>query len=268
MPSRQDPHRQHHGRELKRAEELLVRRHLAKEALGRLRETEDGAEVDEEARGRDGEDEDVFAGPGVFVVAAAAEGDAEEEQDEQEGGEGGGLHRETGEQDLVARARILPVRLRRPNDGRAGNLHDGRQDVRRDEAPQYQLPRQPPAPLPIFISSSSSCCCSTAINDSDGSGPLDEPVDGEVDARGDEDGRHDDEEVLHYEPIDVIGIVSGRQRAEHVADRFKEAGEYYECEIPDAVPDYLEEMDDGADGEEDDGDDAECEGGRVSFHEI
>lgn len=73
MPSGQDPHRQHHGRELQRAEEPLVGR-------------EDGAEVDEEARGRDGEDEDVFA----------AKGDAEEQQDEQECGEGSGLHRETG----------------------------------------------------------------------------------------------------------------------------------------------------------------------------
>lgn len=221
MAHTQDGDRQEHGRELQGPEELLIGRHAAEESLRRLREPEDGAEVDEEAGGGDGEDEGVFA-PDVFVVAMDGEGDAEEQQDEQERREGECLHREAREQDVVARVWVFAVGLGRADDGGAGDLHDGRQDVRRDEAPQYQLPGQPPLPLllriPIIISS----CCSI---DSDRSGPRDEAVDREVDSRGDEDGRHDDEEVLHHEPDDVIGIISGRQRAEHIADCFEQAGE-------------------------------------------
>lgn len=276
MPSSQDANRQSDGGEFERGEEGLVGGDVAEEALGRLGETEDGAEVDEEAGGGDGEDEDVLAAPeGGFVVVTTTtggtgEGEAEEEEDEQEGGEGERLQREAGEQDVVARGGVLFVGFRRADEGGAGDLHGGRQDVRRDEAPQDELPRQPPAAaVLVFVLVVISCCCcctaSTIDVDLDGISPGDEPGDGEVDARGDEDGRDDDEEVLHHEPNHVVGVVPGRERAERVADRFEQAGEGHEQEGPGAVADYLEEMDDCAEGEEDDGDDAEGEGGGVSF---
>lgn len=270
MPSSQDANRQSDGCELERGEEGLVGGDVAEEALGRLGETEDGAEVDEEAGGGDGEDEDVLAAPeGVFVVVTTTtggtgEGEAEEEEDEQKGGEGEGLQREAGEQDVVARRWVLFVGFGRANEGGAGDLHGGRQDVRRDEAPQDELPRQPPAAAVLVFVFGVGCTVSDDI-DWDGSSPSDEPGDGEVDARRDEDGRDDDEEVLHHEPDHVVGIVPGRERAERVADRFEQAGEGHEQEGPGAVADYLQEMDDCAEGEEDDGDDAEGEGGGVSF---
>ena len=223
MPSGEYPHREHDGRELQGSEELLIRRHAAKEALRRLRQAENGPEIDEQTRARHREDEGIFAAAAprvVDIVFMTGEGEPEQEQDEQEDGEGKCLHRQPREQDIVTRIRILPIRLRGTHNSRASNLHNGRQNIRRDEPPQHQLRRQPPPPpLPHSIVDSRD------RNSSGGGGPGDESVDGEVDARRDEDGRDDDEEVLHHEPNDVVRVIPGRQRAEDVADRFEQAGE-------------------------------------------
>ena len=135
MPCSKYPNRKRNRRKLQGPKELLVRRHATKEALGRLRQSKNRPEVYKKTRTGHCKYEDIFAPR----VDAFAEGDPEQQQYEQKQGKGKGLHRETGKQDVVARVRVFRIRLRGSNYSRASNLHDGRQNIRRDEAPQYQL---------------------------------------------------------------------------------------------------------------------------------
>ena len=48
---------------------------------------------------------------------------------------------------MIPRVWILPIRLRGTDQGGSGYLHDGRQDIRCNEAPQDELARQPPTLL-------------------------------------------------------------------------------------------------------------------------
>ena len=135
MPSSKYPNRKHNRRKLQGPKELLVRRHATKEALGRLRQSKNRPQVYEKTRTSHCKYKDIFAPR----VNAFAKGDPEQQQYEQEQGKGKGLHRETGKQDIVARVWVFRIRLGRSNYSRASYLHDGRQNIRRDEAPQYQL---------------------------------------------------------------------------------------------------------------------------------
>lgn len=95
-------------------------------------------------------------------------------------------------------------------------------------------------------------------------GPADESAQTDVDAGADEDGRGDDAEVLHDEIENVVGILARAQGAEDVADGFEHAGEGEGEEVVGAVSERLDEVERGGQGEEDDGEDAEGEGGHVA----
>ena len=64
---------------------------------------------------------------------------------------------------------------------------------------------------------------------------------------------------MHHKPDNIVRIITGGKGAENIANRLEQAGERYERESPDSIPGYLDQMHDGADGEEDYGEDAECE---------
>ena len=135
MPSSKYPNRKRNRRKLQGPKELLIRRHSTKEALGRLCQPKNSPEVYEKTRAGHCKYKDILAPR----VDAFAEGDPEQQQYEQEQGKGKGLRRETGKQDVVARVRVFRIGLRGSNYSGASYLHDGCQNIRRDEAPQYQL---------------------------------------------------------------------------------------------------------------------------------
>ena len=137
MPNSQDPKRKHDRRELQGPKELLIRRHTTKQSLRRLCQTEHCPKIHEKTGNRHCKYKHIFASgvaPGVDVFAKR---NAEQQQDEQKHGKGYSLHRQAGEQNIITRIGIFPIRFRGSDQGRASYLHNGRQNISRDEAPQY-----------------------------------------------------------------------------------------------------------------------------------
>ena len=111
---------------------------------------------------------------------------------------------------MVPCGRISPVRFRTPHQRRPGNLHNSRDNVRSNEAPQNQLRLKPPSHIGRIAN---------------GRRPRDQAADTDVNTRRDEDRSDDDEEVLHHEPDDVVRVVLRGEAAEDIAEGFEQAGE-------------------------------------------
>ena len=214
MPNSKDPDRKHNRRKLQRAKELLMCRHITKQPFSSLCQTKHRPEIYEETRTRHRKHKHIFPSDIFSRAEVFANRDPKQQQDKQKDRKGSRLDSQPSEQDVVARLRIPVIRLGGPNQSRAGNLHTSRQNVRGDEAPQDQFGRQPPAPVLVV---------GYIIIERGRRGPRDESIDGKVDAGRDEDGRHDDEEVLHHEPDDAVRVVLRGKRAEYIAGRFKKA---------------------------------------------
>lgn len=137
MPSGHDPDREHDRGELEGGKERLVGAQVAEDALGGLGEAEDGAEEDEDAGGGEGGDERGFLGG--MEGGVAMEGMDERCEQGEEDGEGKGLEGEAAEEDDIGGFGALAVGLGVPDQGRAGYLGDGSDDVADDEPPEDQL---------------------------------------------------------------------------------------------------------------------------------
>lgn len=79
---------------------------------------------------------------------------------------------------------------------------------------------------------------------------MDERREDGVDARGEEDGRGDDEEVVEDEVDEIIGVLLGGERARDVADDFEEEADGEGGEVPAAMAEELGRVDDEEDEEE------------------
>ena len=121
------------------------------------------------------------------------------------------------QEDVVGRHRRLPVRLADPDESCPGDLHNGRNHIGCDEDTEDRSLRKAQGTQPR-------CTDVTVVPGQCG----DERGESRVDGRAEEDGRRDDEEVLHHEvdhPVRVPDRRRGRAESEHVADDFAEGGE-------------------------------------------
>ena len=214
MPHNEKNDSQHNGRKLKDAVETLMRLRIATDALGRLRHAKYCPCVNQEAgRGGEGEEGLEAADTGGVSGPVGEGGDAafvlgeEGEEEDEEGGVADDLKREAGEQNVVRGGGILAVALGDADEGRAGDLHDGGDDVAADEDADNGFAREMQEAL-----------CFPAEDLHHGS------QDGVV-AGGEEDWGDDDEEVLDYEVDCFVGLADGgrgRLDAEDVADQFED----------------------------------------------
>ena len=81
---------------------------------------------------------------------------------------------------------------------------------------------------------------------------VDHDADNSVDSGGEKDGRNNDEEVLNDEVYDRVRVNQGREDAEGVSDDFHGGAKSHGGEVPCAVPDEEEDVDEEGDGEEND----------------
>jgi len=239
VPNRKQDDGDDDGRKLERAEEDLPRAQLAAETLGRLGQTEDGSQVDHErGDGKGGDEGDEPVGP---QLAAGAEDEDARQDDEHADGED--LVRQTAEQDVVGRGGILAVGLLDADEGGAGDLGDGGDDVAGDEDPEDDLGRE---------------------HRVGASEPVDQGAQDGVDAGAHEDGGGDDEEVLQDEVDEVVRVLLGREQTRDVADDLEEEADGEGDEVPRAVHVDLCRVHQEEDEEEDDGQQGERKVGGVA----
>jgi len=107
--------------------------------------------------------------------------------------------------------------------------HDGGHHIDCDEGPEDELLPQPPA-FAFAETTTTGCGCAAA-----GFGPGDEARQADVDARGDQHGRGDDEEVLHDEVADAVRVPARGEGAEDVAHHLEQARDGQGGEGPESV---------------------------------
>lgn len=92
--------------------------------------------------------------------------------------------------------------------------------------------------------------------------PADEHREDGVDARGEEDGRGDDEEVVEDKVDEVVGVLFRGEGARAVPDNLKDEADGKGDEPPGFEAHGLGGVDDEVEEEEDGGEDGEGKGGR------
>lgn len=209
----------------------------AKETLSSLSKTERGTEVDESSGSgeRPGESSQAIA---AEIMTGAPE---ERSRDNDVDAHGEDLVSESTEKNVVGGGGVSVVRLLLADEAGAGDLGDRGDDVGDDEEPHDELGREDrvlAAETP------------------------DEHGENGVDARGEEDGRGDDEEVVENKVDQVVRIFLCREGARAVADDFEDEADGEGAEPPGFVADGLRGVDDQVDGEPGDGEAGEDDGGR------
>lgn len=124
---------------------------------------------------------------------------------------------QTGKEDVVGSDGRSPVGLADADKSCPGDLHDGRNHIGCDEDAEDRFLRKAKGTQPLRTNS-------IIVTGQRG----DEGGKGGVDGRAEEDGRRDDEEVLHHEVDHTVGVSNRWRRgaeAENVADDFAESGE-------------------------------------------
>lgn len=236
MPPPQDPHRQYHRRKLQPPKQSLLPTRIPLHPLRRLRQPEDRPQINQQRRHDDGEGELHHAAftAGRRALSRAVDEVAEEGDEDEEGED---LECQAGEEDVICGGWALPIAFRDADQSCPGNLHDSSDDVAGYEDGDDPLPPAPQAHSLIPQR-------------------TDHGRQGRVDSGAEEHGRDDDEEVLHHEVDDAVGVSdrrSGRAEAEDVADDFENGG--YEGEGgegPGAVEGEADGVGEEAEGVEDD----------------
>jgi hypothetical protein len=103
------------------------------------------------------------------------------------------------------------IAVRTPHECGAENLHDRRDDIARQEGPQDQLRRN----RTVFPPNA-----------------LDHLGEQHINRCAEEDGRHDNKEVLHHEVGNRVRIFLRRELAHDVPDDFHECPETEQQEVP------------------------------------
>lgn len=216
-----------------------MRLQLSKESFGRLGQPKGGAEVDEDSRRRKGPSKAHQPLAPQVVARAPEENGCDDDVD----AHGKDLVGQAAEQDVVGRRGVLAVRLHDADEGRAGDLRNGGNDVGDDEEPENGSGRQHRV-------------AAAALH------PVDEHREDGVDAGGEEDGRGDDEEVVEDKVDEVVGVLFRREGARAVPDNLKEQTDGKGDEPPGAEAHGLSRMHDEVEEKVDGGKDGEGKGGR------
>lgn len=158
-----------------------------------------------------------------------------EQEDEDEKGKD--LERQADEENVVRRGWVLAIAFRHADQSRSNNLDDRSDDVAGHEDGDDPLP-PPPQAHPLVAQRADHGC------------------QGCVNGGAEEDGRDDDEKILHYEVDDTVGVPNrrgARAEAKDVANDFEDTGnEGEDGEGPGAVEIEADRVGKYAEGEEDD----------------
>ena len=207
MPPAQSRHGQHHRRKLQRAKKRLMRTRIPHNPLRRLRQAKARPQIDQQTtphdRGRKTHHATLAPRHGRFPRIHDEQ--AQQEEKKQEGKD---LEGEAGEKDIVCGVGGSAVGLGGADEGCAGDLDDGGDDVGGDEDGDDG-----------FAGEAQGAEVRAHVGDQGGEGG--------VECGGEEDGGDDDEEVLHDEVDHVVGVADGGWgglEAEGVADDFADGG--------------------------------------------
>ncbi len=116
-----------------------MRAQIPENALRRLRQPENRAQIHQQASGREGEEEGAFGGEIGAEKWGALQGEEKGEEEGEEDCEGEGLEDEAGEEDVVGDCGAFLVGLGAADHACAGDLQNRCDDIAGHKAPEYQL---------------------------------------------------------------------------------------------------------------------------------
>lgn len=237
VPARKQKHSSRNRRKLQNGKVNLVRLQLSKQSLRSLSQTERSTHVHQARRnGKHARKTRQFAsshGASGSEEERAGNNDKHPHRED--------LVRQPTEEDVIGSRGILMLGGLGANHRRTSDLGDGSDDIRRDEEPHDELWRQ------------------EGIL---GAETRNERRQNGVDARGEEDGRGNDEEVVEDKVNEVVGVLLGRQAARHVSHNLEEQADGEGGKPPAAVSCSLDAVDHHEGGEPDRGEDGEGKGRR------